>query len=52
MLKDGVTAPIVGAMGLENLHDLAGAVHLELSAEEMKSLEEMYQPRALRMGIS
>ncbi|KZP03467.1 Aldo/keto reductase [Athelia psychrophila] len=46
MQKDGVTAPIVGTTSLENLRDLVGAVHLELSAEEVKSLEEMYQPRA------
>ncbi|KZP14846.1 Aldo/keto reductase [Athelia psychrophila] len=44
--EDGVSAPIVGTTSLENLRDLVGAVHLELSAEEVKSLEEMYQPRA------
>ncbi|KZP19038.1 Aldo keto reductase [Athelia psychrophila] len=47
MQKDGVTAPIVGTTSLENLQDLLGAVHLELSAEEVKGLEEMYQPRAV-----
>ncbi|KZP26869.1 Aldo/keto reductase [Athelia psychrophila] len=46
MQRDGVSAPIVGTTSLENLRDLVGAVHLELSAEEVKSLEEMYQPRA------
>ncbi|KZP14872.1 aryl-alcohol dehydrogenase [Athelia psychrophila] len=47
MQKDGVTAPIIGTTSLENLQDLLGAVHLELSAEEAKGLEEMYQPRAV-----
>ena len=46
MQKDGVTAPIIGTTSLENLQDLLGAVHLELSAEEVKELEELYQPRA------
>ncbi|KZP13276.1 Aldo/keto reductase [Athelia psychrophila] len=44
--KDGVTAPIVGTTSLENLKDLLGAVQLKLSPEEVKSLEELYQPRA------
>ncbi|KZP19500.1 Aldo keto reductase [Athelia psychrophila] len=44
--KEGVTAPIVGSTSLENLKDLLCAVQLELSAEEVKSLEEPYQPRA------
>ncbi|KZP03966.1 hypothetical protein FIBSPDRAFT_878978 [Athelia psychrophila] len=43
--KDGVTAPIIGITSLENLKDL-GAVQLKLSSEEVKSLEELYQPRA------
>ncbi|KZP03464.1 Aldo/keto reductase [Athelia psychrophila] len=47
MQKDAVAAPIVGTTSLENLQDLLGAVHLELSAEEMQGLEEMYQPRAV-----
>ncbi|KZP13274.1 aryl-alcohol dehydrogenase [Athelia psychrophila] len=47
MQKDGVTAPIVGTTSLENLKDLLGAVQLKLSAEEVKSLEELYQPRAV-----
>ncbi|KAF8212128.1 aryl-alcohol dehydrogenase [Mycena galopus ATCC 62051] len=41
----GVTAPIVGTTSLENLHDLLGAVNIELTADEMKYLEEPYQPR-------
>ncbi|KZP31552.1 Aldo/keto reductase [Athelia psychrophila] len=43
---DGVTAPIIGITSLENLIDLLGAVQLKLSSEEVKSLEELYQPRA------
>ena len=47
MQKDGVTAPIIGTTSLANLQDLLGAVHLELSQEEVKELEELYQPRAV-----
>ncbi|KZP14873.1 aryl-alcohol dehydrogenase [Athelia psychrophila] len=47
MQKEGVTAPIIGTTSLDNLQDLLGAVHLELSAEDVKGLEEMYQPRAI-----
>lgn len=44
MAKEGVTAPIVGTTSLKNLEDLLGAVHVELSEEEIKYLEEPYKP--------
>jgi len=44
MAKDGVTAPIVGSTSLENLHQLIAAVNIELTEEEIKYLEEPYQP--------
>ncbi|KAH7914144.1 aryl-alcohol dehydrogenase, partial [Hygrophoropsis aurantiaca] len=47
MAKDGVTAPIVGTTSLENLKDLLGAIHIKLSGEEIKYLEEPYQPKAV-----
>ncbi|KAF7982505.1 hypothetical protein HWV62_28102 [Athelia sp. TMB] len=47
MQKDGVTAPIIGTTSMANLQDLLGAVHLELSKEEVGELEELYQPRAV-----
>jgi len=45
--KDGVTAPIVGTTSLKNLEDIIGAVHVELSEEDIKYLEEPYQPQAV-----
>ncbi|EPQ56150.1 Aldo/keto reductase [Gloeophyllum trabeum ATCC 11539] len=45
--KDGVTAPIVGTTSLRNLEDIIGAVHVELTEEEIKYLEEPYVPQAV-----
>ncbi|KAJ7122213.1 NADP-dependent oxidoreductase domain-containing protein [Mycena epipterygia] len=42
--KDGVSAPIVGTTSLENLADVVGAIHVKLTEEEIKYLEEPYQP--------
>ncbi|KAF9069368.1 aryl-alcohol dehydrogenase [Rhodocollybia butyracea] len=47
MARDGVTAPIIGTTSLENLSELIAAVDIKLSEEEMKYLEEPYQPRAI-----
>ncbi|KLO07005.1 Aldo/keto reductase [Schizopora paradoxa] len=47
MHRDGVTAPIIGTTSLKNLEDLIGAVHIKLSDEEMKYLEESYIPMAV-----
>ncbi|TFK34408.1 NADP-dependent oxidoreductase domain-containing protein [Crucibulum laeve] len=49
MNRDGVTAPIVGTTSLENLKDFLGAVHLKLTDEEMKHLEEPYTPQSVLM---
>jgi aryl-alcohol dehydrogenase-like predicted oxidoreductase len=40
--RRGVTAPIVGATKLEHLDDAVAAVDVELTAEEVKRLEEPY----------
>ncbi|KAJ7208353.1 Aldo/keto reductase [Mycena pura] len=45
--KDGVSAPIVGTTSLANLADIVGAIHVHLTEEEIKSLEEPYQPMAV-----
>ncbi|TFK49945.1 aryl-alcohol dehydrogenase [Heliocybe sulcata] len=45
MAKDGVTAPIVGTTSLKNLEDIIGGVDVELTADEMKYLEEPYKPQ-------
>ena len=42
--KSGVTAPIVGASKMQHLDDAVAALELKLSAEEIKALEEPYQP--------
>ncbi|KAB5589302.1 Aryl-alcohol dehydrogenase [Ceratobasidium theobromae] len=45
--KDEVAAPIVGVTNWNNLEDLVGAVHVKLTAEEIKSLEEPYLPQQI-----
>ncbi|KAI0338561.1 aryl-alcohol dehydrogenase [Trametopsis cervina] len=42
--KEGVSAPIVGTTNLDNLKDIIDAIDLKLTAEEIKYLEEPYQP--------
>jgi len=42
--RPGVSAPIVGATKLEHLHDALAAEQLELTPEEIKSLEDLYVP--------
>ncbi len=39
-----VTAPIIGATKLHHLNDAVAAVSVKLTAEEIKQLEEAYQP--------
>jgi aryl-alcohol dehydrogenase-like predicted oxidoreductase len=48
MHRPGVTAPIVGATKLSHLHDALAAEELELSADEMGRLEELYVPHGVR----
>lgn len=45
--KDFVTAPIIGTTKLDNLIDCIGAVNVKLTEEEIKALEEVYQPRGV-----
>ena len=42
--KPGVTAPIVGATKMHHLDEAIAAHDVKLSQDEMKSLEELYQP--------
>ncbi|KAK0216670.1 NADP-dependent oxidoreductase domain-containing protein [Armillaria nabsnona] len=42
--KEGVTAPIVGTTSLDNLKELIEATKVELTAEDVKFLEEEYKP--------
>jgi len=45
--KPGVTAPIIGASKLLHLEEAAGALEIKLSDEEIKYLEEIYQPHSV-----
>ncbi|KAG9094822.1 hypothetical protein FRC06_010447 [Ceratobasidium sp. 370] len=45
--KDYMSAPIVGTTKLENLWDIIGAIHVKLTEEEIKRLEEPYVPQAV-----
>ncbi|KAF9501764.1 Aldo/keto reductase [Pleurotus eryngii] len=42
--KDGVSAPIVGTTSLKNLEEMIDAIHIKLTEEEVKYLEEPYCP--------
>ncbi|EMD36276.1 hypothetical protein CERSUDRAFT_95617 [Gelatoporia subvermispora B] len=42
--KDVVAAPIIGTTNLLNLRDICEGVHLKLTDEDIKYLEEPYQP--------
>jgi aryl-alcohol dehydrogenase (NADP+) len=42
--KPGVTAPIIGASKMPHLEEVVAALEIQLSADEMKSLEELYAP--------
>ncbi|KAJ6507931.1 Aldo keto reductase [Mycena vitilis] len=45
--KEGVSAPIVGTSSLANLADAIAGARIKLTEEELKYLEEPYQPRAI-----
>ncbi|HEX2605634.1 MAG TPA: aldo/keto reductase [Oxalicibacterium sp.] len=45
--KSAVTAPIIGVSKPQHLEDAISALSLKLSAEEIRALEEPYQPRAV-----
>lgn len=42
-----VSAPIVGLNSVERIHEMAEAVNIELSDEEIKHLEEPYVTRSV-----
>ncbi|KAI8246687.1 hypothetical protein K4K53_002473 [Colletotrichum sp. SAR 10_77] len=44
--KDAVAAPIVGVSKIERFEETLAALEIELSEEEIKCLEEPYQPRS------
>jgi aryl-alcohol dehydrogenase-like predicted oxidoreductase len=49
--KPGITSPIIGASKPGHIEDAVAAVSVKLTEEEMKSLEELYQPHKV-VGFS
>lgn len=47
LAKPYVTAPIVGTTSIKNLTDLVDGVHLKLTEEEVKSIDEPYEARPI-----
>jgi aryl-alcohol dehydrogenase-like predicted oxidoreductase len=47
LAKPGVTAPIVGASKMQHLEDAIAALSIKLDGDEMKALEEPYQPHKI-----
>jgi len=47
LLAKGVTAPIIGASKMSHLEDAIAAAEIRLTADEVKYLEEPYQPKAV-----
>ncbi len=47
--QDGVTSPIIGATKMEQLDQAIDTVEISLSAEELRELEELYQPHPVLM---
>lgn len=45
--KPGVTAPIIGASKMQHLEDAVAALDVQLDAEEIRQLEEPYQPHSI-----
>jgi len=43
--KPYISAPIVGTTSIDKLKDLIAGVHLKLTEEEIKSIDEPYEPR-------
>jgi aryl-alcohol dehydrogenase-like predicted oxidoreductase len=44
LTKPAITAPIIGASKPGHLEDAVAALNVKLSAEEIKKLEELYEP--------
>ncbi|MGH2448055.1 MAG: aldo/keto reductase [Chloroflexota bacterium] len=48
LVQPGVTSPIVGATKPGHLHDAVGAIDVQLTPEELQSLQELYRPHPVR----
>jgi aryl-alcohol dehydrogenase-like predicted oxidoreductase len=40
-------APIIGSTKLESIQELANAIHIQLSPEEIKSIDDLYKPKPI-----
>ena len=47
LAKPGVSAPIIGASKMYQLEEAVAATTIQLSEEEIKTLEELYQPHRI-----
>jgi aryl-alcohol dehydrogenase (NADP+) len=47
--QPGVTAPIVGASKIEHLDDAVASLEVTLSDDDVRALEEAYEPHAVKM---
>ncbi len=47
LAKPGVTSPIIGASKMHHLDEALKALDIKLTSEEIKSLEEPYEPHAI-----
>jgi len=50
--KPVVTAPIVGANSIEQINDAVASLEIELTEEEIRTLEAPYTPRYDWQGVS
>ncbi len=50
--KPGVTAPIIGATKISHLEDAVAALDIKLDENEIKYLEELYQPKKVLGNLS
>jgi aryl-alcohol dehydrogenase-like predicted oxidoreductase len=47
--QPGVTAPIIGASKMFQLDDAVAALEISLSDDEVRQLEELYEPHPVKM---
>ena len=47
--QPGVTAPIIGASKIEHLDDAVASLEVTLSDDDVRTLEEAYEPHAVKM---
>jgi aryl-alcohol dehydrogenase (NADP+) len=45
--KPGVSAPIIGASKMYQLEEAVAATEIKLTEDELKAIEELYQPRRI-----